>query len=569
MYKFTTIFFAFLSLSTINKIYAQEEKGSKKHYELVLYDSLLEAEKKDSAYFRAFSSYNQHKTNNSELNHPESDERFLSIKSLPDSTENLLHNKISRLIQFSKESDEGLELEALYEAFILSFWRKPQNYSRAFSIAISLEEKLSDAKHPPLLLRKQIYFKLGEAYYLFNDFDKSIALLSNISGEMSLSFEDTTSFEAIRIKGICFANINQMDSSDYYFMSTLKSDEIILNRPAYNAVAVSNLACNYMIKKEYETAIDLFNEVLPILKKVSDPGHIAGMYAGLGYSFYNKRDFKKLGTIVDSLLLYANNDDYNQIKRLKQAYTLAGKFYTNVGDPVKGDLYNDSLSFIYAKESSLFTSSYITYAIQSSQDEKLKLQQAKIEDQYYTLCVITIISIITLIALGFIIYLYQRNRKAYRLLVSRTRDWALFSSMSAKVIYQGIDKTSKQTEEDRVIMKKVVQYVIDEKHYKDPELSLTLLTKELSINRSYVSKAINSITGSTFSEWLNEYRIKEAIRILSASPTPTHSIDEILYEAGYISRSSFYRSFKKITGLSPLMYIKQLKSQANESALTD
>ena len=59
----------------------------------------------------------------------------------------------------------------------------------------------------------------------------------------------------------------------------------------------------------------------------------------------------------------------------------------------------------------------------------------------------------------------------------------------------------------------------------------------------------------TFTEYVNEVRIVHATKLLSES---NKSLTEICYDCGYNNQSHFIRQFKKITGLSPSEYRKQI-----------
>lgn len=75
-------------------------------------------------------------------------------------------------------------------------------------------------------------------------------------------------------------------------------------------------------------------------------------------------------------------------------------------------------------------------------------------------------------------------------------------------------------------------------------------------NRTYLSVAINRVTGVNFSVWLAEYRVNYAIDLMNKSEAD--NMDLLVYEkAGFSSRSTFYRQFKQITGLSPKQYLKR------------
>lgn len=63
------------------------------------------------------------------------------------------------------------------------------------------------------------------------------------------------------------------------------------------------------------------------------------------------------------------------------------------------------------------------------------------------------------------------------------------------------------------------------------------------------------MTGLTFTEYLNYIRVKEAKELLCKS---AESITQISEKVGYESITHFGRVFKKLTGVSPLKYRKQM-----------
>ena len=91
--------------------------------------------------------------------------------------------------------------------------------------------------------------------------------------------------------------------------------------------------------------------------------------------------------------------------------------------------------------------------------------------------------------------------------------------------------------------------------WKDKELSLEKMTEMLASNRTYVSNVINRMAGASFYDYVNSYRIKEAVRILS-DPILSQKINikQLSDEIGFSSPSIFYRVFKRETGVSPGVY---------------
>lgn len=90
--------------------------------------------------------------------------------------------------------------------------------------------------------------------------------------------------------------------------------------------------------------------------------------------------------------------------------------------------------------------------------------------------------------------------------------------------------------------------------YLNDGYSLQQLADSLRVTVHTASQAINEGLGKNFYELLAEYRIAHAQKLLK-DPNLAHlKIEEIAWQSGYNSKSSFNTAFKKITGLTPSQY---------------
>lgn len=94
--------------------------------------------------------------------------------------------------------------------------------------------------------------------------------------------------------------------------------------------------------------------------------------------------------------------------------------------------------------------------------------------------------------------------------------------------------------------------------FLNPELSISLLAKAAITNRTHLSTAINRMTGNNFSTWLAEYRVNYAIHLMTNSDSV--NLDTLYKQAGFGSRTTFFRQFKQLTGLTPKQFLKQRMS---------
>lgn len=461
----------------------------------------------------------------------------------------------------SKAEREGMqELERLSTAFTEAFWVE-KDYDRAFYIGFQMEEKLplvSESEYPG---KRKDYFKLGEAYYLFLDNYKSIELLEKALSPVPLSFTDQTNLDALKIIGICYANIADWQRSDDYFRATLTSNDIVLGRPLYNAYAISHLGCNAMLTGRYDLALRLSAAVWPTIRETDDYGHLAGMCYCRGRSHLQKGDFKQAAAWVDSLAYFARKDTYNPTKRIKQAYSLQADYYTALGDADKAKIYNDSLVGIYKASEQEYTSQYIARAAQEYNNDKLSVQAAELETSRIRSIVIAFVALLSIVVIVIITALYRKKNDAYKALARRAEEWAHSESVPMLISGDKADITNRAellTKEESRIMSLVESEMTENNAYRDAELSAESLAERLDIHRNALSKAINRSTGGNFSQYVNGFRIKEAVRILSEKDGGKVYIDELYERVGFSSHSSFYRAFRQFTGLSPAEYRKNM-----------
>lgn len=107
-----------------------------------------------------------------------------------------------------------------------------------------------------------------------------------------------------------------------------------------------------------------------------------------------------------------------------------------------------------------------------------------------------------------------------------------------------------QTASER-IRQKLTAYMEEEKPYLNSDLSLDQLATNLNISYNHLSQDINQDIGLNFYDFINEYRVKDAMKGL-VDPERNHfKIMAIAYDSGFNSKSVFYDFFKKVAGTTP------------------
>lgn len=98
------------------------------------------------------------------------------------------------------------------------------------------------------------------------------------------------------------------------------------------------------------------------------------------------------------------------------------------------------------------------------------------------------------------------------------------------------------------IAKKIESAMADDLLYRDPNLSLWELAKHVGVTSHYVSQTLNTHIGSSFFDYVNRWRIQDAVQQLASTD---ETILMIAYDVGFNSRSAFYKAFRRETGKTP------------------
>jgi len=153
--------------------------------------------------------------------------------------------------------------------------------------------------------------------------------------------------------------------------------------------------------------------------------------------------------------------------------------------------------------------------------------------------------------------------------------WYLYKALNHPDLFRNIDSKLKlvsdivleeknnepaaeNEKEYNAALSKLKQYMVEEKPFLNPSLTIQDVSAAIEIPVRDLSLLINHKLEQHFYDFVNTYRIENAMEILKDDAKSKVTILEILYEVGFNSKSSFNTAFKKHTGNTPTSYRKQL-----------
>lgn len=119
------------------------------------------------------------------------------------------------------------------------------------------------------------------------------------------------------------------------------------------------------------------------------------------------------------------------------------------------------------------------------------------------------------------------------------------------------DKKPEEPDENMTqLYNRIVAEVDASEEIYTPGFNLDSLAKKVKAQSRDVSKAINLIRNCNFNQFINEYRVKRACRMMRMPENDGFTIESIAESVGLMSRTSFAAMFKRVTGLTPTEYWK-------------
>lgn len=138
--------------------------------------------------------------------------------------------------------------------------------------------------------------------------------------------------------------------------------------------------------------------------------------------------------------------------------------------------------------------------------------------------------------------------------------WLLREKSAPEPTVEPVDKYVNkkiESEEAKAFDEQLQEVMMSKKLHDNPNLKLSDVADELNVPTHYLSQFINDNLGKNFPLFVNEFRIDAAKSALISEDHLT--LEAIGYDSGFNSKSTFFTTFKKITGMTPAAYRKQVK----------
>lgn len=119
------------------------------------------------------------------------------------------------------------------------------------------------------------------------------------------------------------------------------------------------------------------------------------------------------------------------------------------------------------------------------------------------------------------------------------------------------------TAEDRDILDRIDHLLANQKLARDENLTLSRLARRAGLPARQISAAVNRLARKNVSQYINDFRIAEACRLLRETDM---SVTAAMLESGFQTKSNFNREFRRVTSLSPASWREKNRAAGRSEA---
>ena len=326
------------------------------------------------------------------------------------------------------------------------------------------------------------------------------------------------------------------------------------------------LGYNYYALGDFDKSFMHYQNALKLSKKFPKNYLVGLIHNGFASIYLKKKELDKAKKHLDIARRIADESKYLALKN--EVYNTSELYYSmtkNIDDLIKTQKKHDTVKKTLQKEMETF----VNKSYSQIDNENIKIKKT---DSIKSI-IIGIALLLIIIAIIFFIFYRNKQRKNIEEFKKLLKDLdkkhnELISNESS----EPIDKLAAENEnylineEEITIPAGTVKKILDKlkefensKSFTDNSISLPFLASYCETNIKYLSYVINTHKHKDFRNYINELRIDFVVDKLRKFPKyRNYKIAILAEEAGFSSPNKFSTIFKKVTNITPSLFIKYL-----------
>lgn len=108
------------------------------------------------------------------------------------------------------------------------------------------------------------------------------------------------------------------------------------------------------------------------------------------------------------------------------------------------------------------------------------------------------------------------------------------------------------------LAQRIIKLMDDQKPYLKHDFGIEDMARMLEVPKHHLYYCFNSILNKRFTQLRSEYRVRYASQLIENGEALSKTLEAIGLESGFSSRSSFFTTFKELTGMSPGDFLQKI-----------
>ncbi len=283
-------------------------------------------------------------------------------------------------------------------------------------------------------------------------------------------------------------------------------------------------------------------------------------YLNLSYIYLHKNEIQRC---IDTLKIVEKQINVNEYPLRMEVYNVLAESYRKLGDVKNYQKYEVQAENL---EDKLGADELIAIngILKIVEDENRKIRKRNLRIKTIIIA-ISILAIALIIALGMMFRRNMNNKKTFESYVHKIETEKIstqtnrdLTSEKTSITLPNTEKSAKKisTDIEKAILSKLKTFE-EEKHFNEINTTLYKLSNDFDVNSKYLSEIILKHKGQNFNNYINGLRINNICQEIIDHPEyRKYKISYLAEISGFSSGEIFARIFKKITGISPSVFIK-------------
>ena len=356
--------------------------------------------------------------------------------------------------------------------------------------------------------------------------------------------------------------------SNQYIQQSQLHFNVIKEKDFFTTDNEQMLGSNYYNLKNINASLYHYKKALNLVKDFPENETTSYIYIGLANVYLEKKNLSKAKQYLD--LAKKVSEKTENLEQKKEIYTTEKQYYLQTENIEKLKVTDQRKDTLEKKIESK-TRQFIDESYTKLDKKIIKTERKSIQKNY--LIFITGLLLILILALYIRSKIQQRkNIEKFKQILRKSN---IKNSTDSPIASEKIDISVHQAGNNEAVV--LMSSETEEKLlaklnkfektnlFNNKNISLPFLAGRFETNTKYLSYVINTHKEKDFNNYINELRINYIIEKLKNDPQYRNfKLASLADEVGFSSHSKFSKIFKKVTSLSPSLFIKYLQEEIQE-----